>query len=122
MPPNDPSMIVLTGVLTNPNDTNGNPVPCFTYQLQTTDGADSAAEDYAFVTDVAVTLTVQTQNPDPQTPLINGQPNYQRETKALLNVSPRDVYEAFQSSTLVYTNRIQPMPLNLKGQLLPNNP
>lgn len=121
MPPLVPSKIVLTNVLTNPNDANGNPVPCFKYQLQTKGGANAAAEDYAFVTDVAVTLTVQTQNPDPQEPLVNGQPNYQRETKALLNVSPRNVYDAYLSSTFDYTNRIQPMPLNLKGTLLPTD-
>jgi hypothetical protein len=120
MPPNDPSMIVLTGVLSNPNDATGNPVPCFTYQLQTTAGANSAANDLAFVTDVAITLTVQTPNPDPQVPMINGQPNYQKETKALLNISPRNVYDAWLSASLNYTNRIQPMPLNLKGTLLPN--
>ena len=122
MPALDPSKIVLTSVLTNPNDTNGNPVPCFKYQLQTRGGVSAAANDYAFVTDVAVTLTVQTQNPDPQTPVINGQPNYQTETKALLNVSPRNVYDAYLSVTFDYTNRIQPMPLNLKGTLLPADP
>lgn len=116
MPPNDPTMVVLTGVLKNPLDQNGNQVPCFQYQLQTNGGANAAANDFAFVTDVAVTLTVQTQNEDPQTH------QYQYETKALLNISPRNVYDAFLSGTFGYTNRIQPMPLNLKGQLLPNNP
>ncbi|HKW32180.1 MAG TPA: prepilin-type N-terminal cleavage/methylation domain-containing protein [Candidatus Acidoferrum sp.] len=122
MPPLDPSKIVLANVLANPNDANGNPVPCFKYQLQTAGGANAAALDYAFVTDVAVTLTVQTQNPDPQVPLINGRPNYQTETKALLNVSPRNVYDAYLSGTFSYKNRIQPMPLNLKGVLLPTDP
>jgi prepilin-type N-terminal cleavage/methylation domain-containing protein len=122
MPALDPSKVVLTSVLANPNDANGNPVPCFKYQLQTRGGASAAANDYAFVTDVAVTLTVQTQNPDPQTPMINGRPNYQTETKALLNVSPRNVYDAYLSVTFDYTNRIQPMPLNLKGTLLPADP
>lgn len=116
IPPNDPTMIVLTGVLTNPNDASGSPVPCFKYQLQTIDGANAAAEDRAFVTDVAVTLTVQTPNKDPQTA------QFQTETKALLNISPRNVYDAWQSATLSYSNRVQPMPLNLKGVLLPNNP
>jgi prepilin-type N-terminal cleavage/methylation domain-containing protein len=115
IPPNDPSMIVLNGVLANPvNPATGAAVPCFTYQLQTKGGANAAAEDYAFVTDVAVTLTVQTPNEDPQTH------QFQTETKALLNVSPRNVYDAWQSATLDYTNRIQPMPLNLKGVILPN--
>lgn len=123
MPPLDPSKVVLANVLTNPNDANGAPVPCFKYQLQTIAGANAAALDYAFVTDVAVTLTVQTQNADPQEPtLANGQPNYQKETKALLNVSPRNVYDAYLAGTFNYFNRIQPMPLNLKGLLLPTDP
>lgn len=116
IPPNDPSMIILTGVLTNPNDVNGNPVPCFKYQLQTRDGANAAAKDLTFVTDVAVTLTVQTPNKDPQSA------QFQTETKALLNVSPRNVYDAYLSAVFDYTNRVQPMPLNLKGTLLPNYP
>ena len=121
VPPLDPSMIVLTGVLQNPNSPNGAAVPCFTYQLQTREGVNAAAKDMAFVTDVAVTLTVQTSNPDPQEPtLANGQPNYQRETKALLNVSPRNVYNAFEFAFLDYTNRVQPTPMILKSQILPN--
>jgi prepilin-type N-terminal cleavage/methylation domain-containing protein len=120
VPPLDPSMIVLTGVLQNPNSLAGAAVPCFTYQLQTRDGANAAQNDMAFVTDVAVTLTVQTQNPDPQAPLINGQPNYQTETKALLNVSPRNVFNAYEFATLDYLNRIQPTPMLIKSNTLPN--
>jgi len=114
VPPNDPSKIVLTGVLQNPNDAAGNPVPCFTYQLQTKGGLNAAASDLAFVTDVGVTLTVQTSNPDPQTHLL------QTETKALLNVSPRNVYDAFDFSTLDYSDRIQPAPPLIKANILIN--
>lgn len=120
VPPLDPSMIVLTGVLANPNSPAGAAVPCFTYQLQTREGVLAAQKDMTFVTDVAVTLTVQTSNPDPQVPLINGQPNYQTETKALLNVSPRNVYNAYEFATLDYLNRVQPTPMMLKSQTLPN--
>ncbi|HKD49744.1 MAG TPA: type II secretion system protein [Candidatus Acidoferrum sp.] len=114
VPPLDPSMIVLTGVLANPNDANGNPVPCFNYQLLTKDGLFAAAHDLAFVTDVAVTLTVQTSNPDPQTHLL------QTETKALLNVSPRNVYDAWDFATMDYTNRVQPTPPLIKSNILIN--
>jgi len=114
VPPNDPSKIVLTGVLQNPNDAAGNPVPCFTYQLQTKGGLNAAASDMAFVTDVAVTLTVQTSNPDPQTHLL------QTETKALLNVSPRNVYDAYDFASLDYTDRIQPAPPLIKANILIN--
>ena len=120
VPPLAPSKIVLNGVLVNPNGPTGAAVPCFTYQLQTRGGLNAAANDMAFVTDVAVTLTVQTQNPDPQVPLINGQPNYQTETKALLNVSPRNVFDAYEFATLDYLNRIQPTPMIIKSQTLPN--
>jgi hypothetical protein len=120
VPPLDPSMIVLTGVLANPNSPAGAAVPCFNYQLQTREGALAAQRDMAFVTDVAVTLTVQTSNPDPQVPLINGQPNYQTETKALLNVSPRNVYNAYEFATLDYLNRVQPTPMIIKSSTLPN--
>jgi type II secretory pathway pseudopilin PulG len=120
VPPLDPSKIVLTGVLANPANPGGAAVPCFTYQLQTREGVSAAAKDMTFVTDVAVTLTVQTQNPDPQIPLINGRPNYQTETKALLNVSPRNVFDAYEFATLDYLNRIQPTPLIIKGNTLLN--
>jgi Tfp pilus assembly protein PilV len=93
----DNTMILLNNVLTNPNDPNGNPVPCFTYQVQPL-GAGTC------VTDVAVTLTVQTQNKDPQT----GQ--FQQETKALLNVSPRNVVEVYDTASLTDPLRAQPMP------------
>jgi len=122
VPPLDPSKIVLNGVLANPPNPNGAAVPCFTYQLQTREGVSAAAKDMAFVTDVAVTLTVQTQNPDPQVPLINGKPNYQTETKALLNVSPRNVFNAYEFAILDYLNRVQPTPMIIKSNTLPNYP
>jgi prepilin-type N-terminal cleavage/methylation domain-containing protein len=114
IPPVDPSMVVLTNVLPNPPSPNGAAVPCFTYQLQTRDGANAALNDMTFVTDVAVTLTVQTANKDPQMHI------FQQETKALLNVSPRNVFNAYEFATLDYLNRIQPTPLNIKQTILPN--
>jgi hypothetical protein len=62
------------------------------------------ANDMVFVTDVAVTLTVDTQNTDPVTHAV------QRETKALLNVSPRNVYQAYEFSQFNYNNRVQLTP------------
>jgi len=35
---------------------------------------------------------------------------YQTETKALLNVSPRNVYNALQLANMGYTDRIQSTP------------
>jgi prepilin-type N-terminal cleavage/methylation domain-containing protein len=107
-----PSMAVLTSLGTNPNDPNGNVVPCFTYQVQTVGicpGALTPSQitslQCMYVTDVAVTLTEQTQNADPQTHQI------QSETKALLNVSPRNVFDAYLLARQDYKNRVQPMPL-----------
>src|SRR5260370_29391719 len=59
-----PSMALLTNLdpQGNPNNASGNPVPCFTYQVKTKDGAFAVTNDMVFVTDVAVTLTVDTQN------------------------------------------------------------
>jgi hypothetical protein len=84
---------------------------CFVYQEQPA-GCNSTLANPCFVTDVAVTLTVQTQLPDPSTGL------YQQETKALLNVSPRNVFDAYQLSTL-NNDRVQPMPSTV-GTTPPN--
>lgn len=91
------STILLANVLPNPNDVNGNKVPCFRYQVQPLGTG-------WVVTDVAVTLTVQTQNIDPVTRVP------QTETKALLNVSPRNVFEVYATANLTDPTRAQPMP------------
>jgi len=88
----------------NPNNT-----PCFVYQERPIN-CNSTASNPCFVSDVAVTLTVQTQQPDPFTGL------YQKETKALLNVSPRNVFDAYDLSTLS-NNRVQPMPSTVTALL-----
>jgi len=95
--PLDPSKVLLSNLQPNPNDLAGNAVPCFTYEAH-------SVPPYTFVTDVAVTLTEQTQNPDPQTN------QFQTETKALLNVSPRNVFNAWELANDKLTNRVQPMP------------
>ena len=83
---------LLTSVLPNPDGT-----PCFTYQVRSVAGS-------AFVTDVAITLTVQTPDADPVTGL------FEQETKALLNVSPRNVFNAWQMAGLGVSNRVQVTP------------
>ena len=93
------AQILLPNILANPGGT-----PCFNYQQKTV-GADT------YVVDVAVTLTVQTENPDPQTY------QYQTETKALLNVSPRNVFEGWQLASSSITKRIQPMPASVTALL-----
>ena len=72
------SHILLNNMQPNPGGTD-----CFTYQEKTVNGA-------TFVVDVAITLTVRTQHQDPVTGA------YQNETKALLNVAPRNVFNAWE--------------------------
>ena len=86
------SQILLSNVVDNPNGT-----ACFTYDPKIV-GANT------YVIDVAITLTVQTQVIDPVTK------QYQQETKALLNVSPRNVFNAWQIASLGISERIQPVP------------
>lgn len=91
----DSSRVLLNNVLPNPNNN-----PCFTYTV-------SKANGQYFVTDVAITLTVQTQNLDPVTK------QFQSETKALLNVSPRNVFYVWELYSLGQVPRNQPTPANI---------
>lgn len=91
-----------------------NNTACFTYQTKdvyvTINGGQVMQ---TFVVNVAVTLSFQTQNKDAQTNVA------QYETKALLNISPRNVFDAWElaSAPSGYT-RAQPMPPNVLNNLL----
>jgi hypothetical protein len=61
---------------------------------------------------VAVTLTVKSQQIDAITK------KSQLETKALLNISPRNVISTWQAAG-GNQNRVQPMPTNITQKLLP---
>jgi len=103
------SMILLSNVHPNPPDPNsGTARPCFQYQTVT---VSVNGTPFTFVLDVAVTLTVQTQQIDPITR------QYQFETKALLNVSPRNVFSAWELAGMGYTNRVQPTPATVTALL-----
>jgi prepilin-type N-terminal cleavage/methylation domain-containing protein len=97
--------ILLSNVMPNPDGT-----PCFGYQPVT---MTVQGTDFTFVLDVAVTLTVQTQNVDPVTR------QFQTETKALLNVSPRNVFSAFSLASIGYTDRVQSTPVTVTSLLTP---
>jgi prepilin-type N-terminal cleavage/methylation domain-containing protein len=99
----DDSQILLSNIQANPGGT-----PCFTYQ---TASMTVQGTPFVFVTDVAITLTVQTQQIDPVTK------QYQTETKALLNVSPRNVYNAWMLASIGYTDRIQSTPATISALL-----
>ena len=84
--------VILPNLAPNPAD-----AACFTYdELQK--GGNS------YDVDVSVTLTVQAQYVDLQTHQV------QQETKALLNVSPRNIFEGYQLASGGVADRIQPMP------------
>jgi len=107
-PPKDPTkaLALLNNILPNPGGT-----PCFTYQV--TAPIIIQGQPLSFVLDVAITLTVQTQQVDPVTKL------KQTETKALLNVSPRNVFNAWELAGIGYTDRIQSTPASVAALLGP---
>jgi prepilin-type N-terminal cleavage/methylation domain-containing protein len=100
------SKVLISNVYPNDPDTDGSERPCFKYQWGTANGLQ-------FVLDVAITLTVQTEQIDPITQ------QYQRETKALLNVSPRNVFDVWTMAGYGEANRVQFTPPTVTA-LLPN--
>src|SRR5262249_36005261 len=98
-PPITPDQTLLNNIVSNPAN-----AACFTYQ-------EAVANGQKYVVDVAITLTVQTPSKDPVTGL------YQKETKALLNVSPRNVFNVWQLAGLGITNRVQPTPPSVTALL-----
>ena len=94
-------MVLLANIQDNPVDSGGAVRPCFTYQTAT---VTVNATPFTFVLDVAITLTVETEQVDPVTQ------QKQTETKALLNVSPRNVFHAWSFAGLSHTDRIQSTP------------
>ncbi|TAK18818.1 MAG: hypothetical protein EPO35_00970 [Acidobacteria bacterium] len=91
-PPLASALVLLSNIVPNPNGT-----PCFSYQTAVV-GGDT------YVLDVAITLTVQTQERDAVTQ------QFQLETKTLLNVSPRNVFNVWELASIGETNRLQPIP------------
>ena len=112
------SMVLLDNLMPNPDGTD-----CFTYQTapiaagETTTapgGVVATTTGSVCVVGVAITLTVRTQDIDPNTG------DYQTETKALLNVAPRNVFNVWQIASLGGLEfRVQPLPLSVVTDLLP---
>jgi len=100
-------VVLLRNVLPNPNLPDGTPIPCFTYQQPdpltvTVDGVDTT---FTFSLNVGVTLTAKAEFDDLQTGA------EQVETKALLNVSPRNVFEAWELASVNGAKKhVQPTP------------
>jgi len=97
--------ILLTNLLQNPANGAGVVPPCFIYQERTFSGT-------TYVIGVAIMTTVRSQQRDQNTG------DFQRVTKALLNVSPRNVVNVWSNASLGNTNRVQPLPPTV-AQLLP---
>jgi prepilin-type N-terminal cleavage/methylation domain-containing protein len=85
-------MVLIDNIVANPGN-----MPCFRYQ-------EKSAGGRTYVVDVAITLTVESQHVDEKT----GEKH--RESKALLNVSPRNVFNVWQLAGMGITNRLQPTP------------
>lgn len=101
------AMILLNNIQPNPNAE-----PCFIYEEKT---VMMNGTNYTFVINVAITLTVQTQAVDSVTK------EYQYETKALLNVAPRNIFNAWELASSGSTARIQATPASVTA-LLPEPP
>jgi len=99
-PPLTPDKVLLNNIQANPGN-----APCFTFQQKTVPIANGPT--YTFVTDVAITLTVRTQQIDPVTKQL------QTETKALLNVSPRNVYNTWELASHNISTHVQPTPASV---------
>ena len=99
-----PAQVLLSNILPNPGA-----APCFTYEQKTVPIANGPT--FTFVIDVAITLTVRTQQTDPVTK------QFQTETKALLNVSPRNVFNVWELASAQATTHIQPTPASVQGLL-----
>lgn len=97
-------ILLLDNLLKNPPSSS--PAPCFSYTTKDLPVTINGGQvKQTFVTNVAVTLTVQTQNKDVQTG------KWQQETKALLNIAPRNVFDAWLlAGTASGYTRAQPMP------------
>jgi prepilin-type N-terminal cleavage/methylation domain-containing protein len=95
----DASMVLLRNITNNPGN-----AACFTYQTQTVAGT-------SYVVDVAITLTVQTEQVDSVTK------QKQKETKALLNVSPRNIFNVWELASIGLFDRVQPTPPSVTNLL-----
>ena len=92
-------MTLLNNVIANPGG-----APCFTYQTET-------VLTTTFVTGVAVTLSVQSQQRDVYSK------QFSQATKTLLNVSPRNIFLVWTMTSIGITKRLQPMPASILALL-----
>jgi prepilin-type N-terminal cleavage/methylation domain-containing protein len=98
------AVVLVDNLVANPNDANGNAVPCFSYQTST-------IGSYIYYTNVAIQFSSQTQAADLLT-------NTHPRTFDILNYAPRNVvmgYSLASAGTVAY---LQPVPAN-SNSLIP---
>jgi Tfp pilus assembly protein PilW len=94
---------LLSTLVPNPSSTAyPTGVPCFQYTTFT-----NATSGKSYVTNVSVTLSARTLNPDPQTN------QYLTMTKSFLDMSPRNILAGFELDNASVTNRLQATPPNV---------
>jgi prepilin-type N-terminal cleavage/methylation domain-containing protein len=98
------AQVLLSNIYPNPMDNAGAARPCFKYQWVTITGQQ-------YVLDVAITLTVQTLQVDSVTKM------KQTETKALLNITPRNVFNVWTAAGYGDTERVQATPPSVTALL-----
>jgi prepilin-type N-terminal cleavage/methylation domain-containing protein len=89
------SQVLIANIIANPGNT-----ACFQYTSVTNSG-------FTFVTSVAVTLSVRTEQRDPQTNA------YVTMTKSFLNLAPRNVLVGLDAAQNAIISRLQPTPPSL---------
>ena len=90
-------------LLDNLTDPDTGRVPCFVYQQQT-------VLPNTFVTNVAISLTTRAQFRDRSAGI-------QKETKSLLNVAPRNVFNSWLLASMATSNRVHSMPPSIVSLL-----
>jgi len=93
------AVILLENLRPNPGGT-----ACFQYPATTSVTVSGSGTTYNFIPGVAVTLTTQTAELDPNTR------QYATETKAFLDVAPRNVQEGITLATNGIDDFLQPNP------------
>ena len=90
-------------LLDNLTDPDTGRVPCFVYQQRT-------VFPNTFVTNVAISLTTQAQFRDRSAGI-------QKETKSLLNVAPRNVFNSWLLASMATSTRVNDIPLSIQSLL-----
>jgi prepilin-type N-terminal cleavage/methylation domain-containing protein len=90
-------------LLDNLTDPDTGRVPCFVYQQQT-------VPPNTFVINVAISLTTRAQFRDRSAGI-------QKETKSLLNVAPRNVFNSWLLASMATSNRVHGIPLSIRSLL-----